>query len=396
MQHPDEGMIHAWIDGALTVDEAASVESHAGHCDECSAAIAEARGLVAASSRILLALDDVPRGVIPAAGPRPRSWYARNELRAAAAVLLVASASLVLTRGGLDAPSTMQDVAALATDTSEVTAPPEARSMNSAPAQAREKLESRAANVERPKARDETAVDAMAQQGATTSRADISSRPSASEFSVPPAEAPRSSAPAPAPVAPMLRDRNAVATNEADLSAKAGGGAASVGSASARRPGSSHARLSEGVVTGATSKAATSAPANVTVVGVTPLRIVRADTAKRVKTIVYEATKGIEVTFTETEPVDFSQKSSIEGRAAGAAIVTPSAPLAPPAINAPVSVAARAQTAMRAVPINTISWADSATGRTYTLAGALPRGELEALKARIVAQRKPGFPPSRE
>jgi len=66
MQHLDEGAIHAWLDGALSPDEARRVEEHAASCEACSALVAEARGLVAAASRILTALDDVPERVIPA------------------------------------------------------------------------------------------------------------------------------------------------------------------------------------------------------------------------------------------------------------------------------------------------------------------------------------------
>ena len=65
MQHIDEGTIHAWLDAALPAAEAALVERHVSECTSCAAAVAEARGLIAASSRILNALDDVPGGVIP-------------------------------------------------------------------------------------------------------------------------------------------------------------------------------------------------------------------------------------------------------------------------------------------------------------------------------------------
>ena len=65
MQHPDEGSIHAWLDGQLPRDEAAAVEAHLAECRECADAVAEARGLIAASSRILTALDGVPRDVVP-------------------------------------------------------------------------------------------------------------------------------------------------------------------------------------------------------------------------------------------------------------------------------------------------------------------------------------------
>src|SRR5689334_11313454 len=65
MRHPDEGTIHAWLDGALDDAEAAQVESHALECAACGALVAEARGLVAGASRVLGALDLVPGGVIP-------------------------------------------------------------------------------------------------------------------------------------------------------------------------------------------------------------------------------------------------------------------------------------------------------------------------------------------
>ena len=98
MQHLDEGTIHSWLDNALSPDEAARVEAHVAECPECAAAVAEARGFVAASSRILTALDDAPRGVLPAAGPVRRGN--RAMLRAAAAVLVVAAGSLVVLRNG--------------------------------------------------------------------------------------------------------------------------------------------------------------------------------------------------------------------------------------------------------------------------------------------------------
>jgi anti-sigma factor RsiW len=98
MQHLDEGTIHSWLDGALSADEAARVEAHVAECPQCAAAVAEARGFIAASSRILTALDNVPRGVMPAADPV--KWYNRAAWRAAAAVLVVAVGSLVVVTNG--------------------------------------------------------------------------------------------------------------------------------------------------------------------------------------------------------------------------------------------------------------------------------------------------------
>lgn len=63
--HPDEGLLHEWLDEQLSAADASTVAAHVASCAECSAAVAEARGLIAASHRILAALDDVPSGVIP-------------------------------------------------------------------------------------------------------------------------------------------------------------------------------------------------------------------------------------------------------------------------------------------------------------------------------------------
>ena len=64
--HPDEGMIHAWLDDALDAPTAAGIDAHVRSCPECAARVAEARGLIAGASRIVSALDDVPAGARPA------------------------------------------------------------------------------------------------------------------------------------------------------------------------------------------------------------------------------------------------------------------------------------------------------------------------------------------
>lgn len=102
MQHLDEGTIHAWLDGALAPLEAEQVAKHAGECVVCAAAVAEARGIIAGSARIVSALDDVPGGVIPGRAPAPAmSVWRRLRLtpgRAAlaATILLAVSATLTL------------------------------------------------------------------------------------------------------------------------------------------------------------------------------------------------------------------------------------------------------------------------------------------------------------
>ncbi len=95
MQHLDEGTIHTWLDGALSPQEAAQAKAHVDSCPQCQAAVAEARGFIAASSRILMALDDAPRGVIPIAPKRrvqPWVW------RVAATVLVVATGTVLLVK----------------------------------------------------------------------------------------------------------------------------------------------------------------------------------------------------------------------------------------------------------------------------------------------------------
>ena len=71
MRHLEEGEIHAWLDGAMPPDEAARTDAHVAGCSRCAAEVATARGLIAGASRILLALDSIPGGVIPGRSGQP-------------------------------------------------------------------------------------------------------------------------------------------------------------------------------------------------------------------------------------------------------------------------------------------------------------------------------------
>ena len=131
MSHPDEGTIHAWLDGALPAAEAAAFEARLAADPTLQAAVAEARGLIAASSRILGALDAVPGNVVPkprslhegvasieaaraqanarqAGTAAPRRWSAQRW--AAAAMLVVAVGAGVLWQSG-GAPATPENLA---------------------------------------------------------------------------------------------------------------------------------------------------------------------------------------------------------------------------------------------------------------------------------------------
>ena len=119
-EHLDEGTIHAWLDGALPPGESSRIEALVGACGECAALVAEARGLVAASSRILSSLDAVPGGVIPGtdagadqlAALRARRretsrrwWNDRRVLAAASLVFVAGVSSLVWRYAGNEATS---------------------------------------------------------------------------------------------------------------------------------------------------------------------------------------------------------------------------------------------------------------------------------------------------
>jgi hypothetical protein len=110
MPHPDEGLIHAWLDGELDDAEGARVEALVESDAQWAAAAAEARGLIAASARIVGALDRVPANVIPKAAPaRPasRRWV----WRVAAVLALMAGSAVVLEHETPELPAPKANVA---------------------------------------------------------------------------------------------------------------------------------------------------------------------------------------------------------------------------------------------------------------------------------------------
>jgi len=125
MSRPDEGLIHQWLDGECTPEESARLERLVATDAEWAAAVAEARGLMAASSRILGALDAVPHA--KPAGGKAAPAVARRGFRVApwmgvaAGLVLVAGTAYVLREqstapfGVVSSPSaspTMMDTAA--------------------------------------------------------------------------------------------------------------------------------------------------------------------------------------------------------------------------------------------------------------------------------------------
>ena len=141
--HPDEGTIHAWLDDALDAATADRIAAHVRECADCAERVAEARGLIAGSSRIIAALDEVPAGTRPAWAHEPiqRGEPARpvappavevaptgdtslwrmlrvTPARAAIAATLIVAVGITLTR-----PSTVVDAPRSSTSTPETIAP---------------------------------------------------------------------------------------------------------------------------------------------------------------------------------------------------------------------------------------------------------------------------------
>ena len=153
-EHLDEGTIHAWLDGALPPDESARAESAAASCADCAALVAEARGLIAASSRILSSLDAVPAGVIPGTGANvdqlaalrarqrasSRRWWQDRRIAIAASLVFVAGVSSLVLRsngGELARSSSVQVVADTAAFAPVMEPAPTAPTPSASPAETR-------------------------------------------------------------------------------------------------------------------------------------------------------------------------------------------------------------------------------------------------------------------
>jgi anti-sigma factor RsiW len=442
MQHLDEGTIHAWLDGELPADRASEIEAHASECAECAARVAEARGLIAASTRILTALDDVPAGLTPRGSAKPpsplqrRHWYDRTDLRVAAALVVIAGTSLLVARRGPDSPVSRATLAV----TDKIQAP-----------------------------RAETVPDTGimktgvgAEQIAASGEKKASSRNSATS---PPHVTRRSSAGADASSLmmreradePRLRgiagevarsDRSALGSLEGRVTDRSNGqgvGAAQVmveGSTlgattdmngyfkidlvptgakrlAIRRIGYLPQSISLIVGDSASVTTQVSLARNVvslnevvatgiaTAVGdaTPPLRVLRVDSLAGTRRTVYEVSPGVEVTLTES-PVDAATERNFATRQAaarnlGAALrVGAASPqktrdsvseAAAPAAQGPVSTTTRAApiamapAATALVPVKAISWVDQS--RRYTLSGRLSTQELEAFKTWLMQAR---------
>ena len=340
MQHPDEGTIHAWIDGELSPDDAAALEAHLTECPECSTLAAEARGLVAASSRIVSALDTVPGDVIPKSAPRRRPWYASTQLRAAAAIVIVAGASLLVARDGeVKKMERVVQTSASASAPPTVAAEPaqdEAAVMNTpSPVVAQVPQKTVAKELSRKKTDVKSEGDLRAESARDVAAA------------APP------QAPAPAPV---------IAMADSALTGKVAGVRIGAADSLQRRRFGANTQLDQVVVTGV---AASTAPMEL-------LKKLRADSAGNIT--VYEVRPGVEVTLT-----DKGRQANAMLRASAQAKEKQMAAQASPPPPVPVSAPEAA--------LNSITWTDK-RGHVMILTGPLSKEDLESLRQRLPADQR--------
>ncbi|MFN2601325.1 MAG: carboxypeptidase-like regulatory domain-containing protein [Gemmatimonadaceae bacterium] len=433
MPHLDEGMIHAWLDGELPPVEAEQIEAHTRECAECAQRVAEARGLIAASTRILTALDNVPSGVVPSAtipiAPvRSRRWYDRTDLRAAAAVLFVAAASLVALRAGRTRSSSLQTMAK--TENSSLAAPVVLDSGSPTIAEAPKsepRRESRRIAATPPAVSQKVAPSTSKMFGLVHPMDEV-----AASKSVEAPTAGQSAAAAP----PLMRmnagiaQRKAAANEPSALAGVVGGArfdvaglgrveghvadtagkvvaSATVFVAGTNRIASTdqngnfsidsvpagrqsivvrrigYASQTIPIIAKEQSVVATNislTPMRVRleslVTGVasgstTSLRVLKADSTPAARHVVYEVSPGIQVTLADSLTNVAAEKDlKLRDKAMAA----------PAPITAPMAV-----TTAKA-PINTISWIDG--NHHYTLSGPLTIRELEAIKPRIIKMRR--------
>ena len=426
MQHLDEGMIHAWLDGELPPAEAEQIEAHTRECAECAQRVAEARGLIAASTRILNALDSVPSGVLPGAATpmapvRKRRWYDRTDLRAAAALLFVAGASLVAVKAGTNKSASVQTMA----------------KMETAPLAAAVVLDSESPKIaESPKAEPKPESRRELRRIAASPPA-VSSKvaPSTSKTfgSLRAMDEVRQSKPAEAPAVAQ----SAATTNEARALTGAVGGVArfdavGVGRVEGRVLDSAGRGLPSATVTVAGTRirassdrdgkfvidsvpagqrqivvrrlgyAVQSVPVvvkeqaavatNVTLPAmttqlegmvltgvatvasgnVTPLHVLKSDSTATARHIIYEVSPGVEVTLADSlTNVTDAKDLKVRDKAM--------------ATRAPAAAQMEVMTTAKST-INTISWSDG--NHHYTLSGPLSVRELEAIKPRIIRMRR--------
>lgn len=374
MQHLDEGTIHSWLDGALSAEEAARAEAHVAECRQCAAAVAEARGFIAASSRILTALDNAPRGVIPVAAPvkrvNPLVW------RVAATVLVVAAGSLavVQNRGSTESLKAVSENPA--TFLSKKNEGPIERSSDAA---------------------------TSAAAGATLPKAKVST-----DLSQALGEAP-SNAPTVGSLGKAATSNSRRGNTTGQTKALADGISALADQAAIRSEFSAAGATPAPAAPTAPPSRAAGVAAMDAATRTEPLKVVGSPRQIGAKVTLYEVASGDTVTLTEAIPLALNSvvvtgaaAGRIAPQATGKTAAAPSRELtgaattavqesrrtgevaaAAPAISAPPPTAQIGT----AITLRTITWTDPATGNRLTLSGRMPESRLQEIRIRIERER---------
>lgn len=402
MQHLDEGTIHAWLDGELPPAEREALEAHIAGCEQCAAAVAEARGFVAASSRILLTLDAVPGGVLPAASsPATRDAATRARFSvsrawmAVAAVLVLSTVTVVATRSGGDnplakldevrAPRSEAPVAAPATEepSAVVAAAPAENGVDNSkdankpvapqptlPAQSqgatsgRLKVAERSDAIAAPKAADKSRSPARPEKKEYRAPAASAQSTALADLAAPaPATA---GAAAPKPASPLQPPLRAATTN---MDAKTQRDSGTVSALAAPRPSRADSvratravALQQIVVTGEGTTSPSEKLGAVVGSDEAPQLVSRSSKSEAgdsVVTTVYAVRDGTVTLIDRSSAKDELRRAS----------------------NASFSdqVMARAR---ESTPVNSITWTDS-SGRTRTLRGAVTQAQLERIRTAL-------------
>jgi Putative zinc-finger len=397
MQHLDEGTIHSWLDGALSADEAARVEAHVKECPQCAAAVAEARGFIAGASRILTALDNVPRDVIPMAATKKRVdpivW------RVAATLLVVAAGTLVVFRNdGRQAPTAASNAD---TAPSTVTFAPTAAAGNESHRLTAEPTPA----LQKPgNSTSGTAISGLQQSAGQSEKTAMKGGATDASKPTSQAVAPASPATGQADAGAPSRQPNTSVAEARKVVGQAGGAVTdnvSIPSANARTAAPAPQTAAPVRLRGAFSLDPASQQVHLNEVGT--LRTPGA------KVTLYEVTPGDTVTFTEPLSVQLEsvvttgssagerarpltgKAAAAPSRRADAAVVTapdsqrPAAVAGVPA-GAPSTLVPATHVEF-ANGVTTITWIDTATGNTLKLSGRMSEVRLQQIKISIERER---------
>lgn len=365
MQHLEEGTIHSWLDGALSAEEAARVSAHVKECAQCAAAVAEARGFIAASSRILTALDHVPKGVVPIGmRAKPRNWTA---WRAAAAVLVVALGSFSVLRERM---GTRQDAEVVPFRATTTVAVADRAAIDTAQRESSPTNEARSAKVlakpTTPPSDGSQAVASKSKSQGTPKQDNVSAL---------------AAAPRPLAVASDLgrgaRENSATSQGAGTATTKIDVGAARVYGGRISEP------LSGRVADVALSTRAAAGLMSDPAVGPVSIRVVGTPRAFGEKRTLYEIAPGDTVLLAEA--VTFQLDAAVV-TASGATPAAPDRqrnnPALSPAANPPAPAVAAPPSAQSLNGVTTLMWTD-ASGNTMKLSGRHSYAELLEIRRRI-------------